>query len=130
MNSATQCFIHGLYEPHHAIELLLHTLTMAPLSHELQSASNTNQPTPSIKREKREYLMMSLRSAIPDKDIPQHLPPSSKIAPLLVQFTKNCVPLSCFSRTISCLLVMYNWKLSRADNGCPLCLAHNIVSFY
>ena len=74
----TQCFIPGLYEPRHAIELLGHTFTLAPLSRELQSASNTNQPTPSFKREKREYLMMSLRSAIPDKDIPQHLPPPSK----------------------------------------------------
>jgi hypothetical protein len=74
--------------------------------------------------------MMSLRSAIPDKDIPQHLPPPSEIAPLVVQFTNNCVPLSCFSRTISCLMAIYDWKLSRADDGSPKCLAHNVVSLY
>ena len=131
----TQCFIPHLYEPQHAIELLSHTFTLAPLSREIQPPSDsdhpaTSQPSPSIEREKREYLMMSLRSAIPDKEVPQHLPPPSEIAPLVVQFTKNCVPLSCFSRTISCLLAMYDWKLSRADDGSLQCLSHNVVSLY
>ena len=130
-----QCFDPGLYEPQHAIELLCHTFTLAPLSPDVQPTSDAptaaaSSPTPSIKREKREYLMMSLRSAVPDKDVPRHLPPPSEIAPLVVQFTNNCVPLSCFSRTVSCLLAMYDWKLSRADDGSPLCLAHNIVSLY
>ena len=133
----TQCFIPGLYEPCDAVDLLCHTLTLAPLSREVQSTPDTSdtgqatsQPTPTIEREKREYLMMSLRSAIPDKEVPQHLPPPSEIAPLVVQFTKNCVPLSCFSRTISCLLAMYDWKLSRADDGSRQCLSHNVVSLY
>ena len=131
----TQCFDPGLYEPQHAIELLCHTFTLAPLSRDVQPTSDAptaaaSSPTPSIKREKREYLMMSLRSAVPDKDVPRHLPPPSEIAPLVVQFTNKCVPLSCFSRTVSCLLAMYDWKLSRADDGSPLCLAHNIVSLY
>ena len=129
----TQCFIPGLYEPCDAIDLLCHTLTLAPLSHEVQSTPDSSHaasstPPPPIKREKREYLMMCLQKPIPDKDLPQHLPPPSEIAPLVVQFTKNCVPLSCFSRTISCLLAMYDWKLSRGDKGSPQCLAHNIVS--
>ena len=76
------------------------------------------------------YLMMCLRRAIQIKDIPRYIPASSEIAPLVVQFTKNCVPLSCFGRTISCLLTMYDWKLSRADNGSPECLATNIVCLY
>ena len=131
----TQCFIPGLYEPCDAIDLLCHTLTLAPLSREVQSTPDsshpaTSTPPPPIKREKREYLMMCLQKPIPDKDLPQHLPPSYKIAPLVVQFTKNCVPLSCFSRTISCLLAMYDWKLSRADDGSPQCLSHNVVSLY
>ena len=131
----TQCFIPGLYEPCDAIDLLCHTLTLAPLSREAQSTPDsshpaTSTPPPPIKREKREYLMMCLQKPIPDKDLPQHLPPPSEIAPLVVQFTKNCVPLSCFSRTISCLLAMYDWKLSRDDKGSPQCLAHNIVSLY
>ena len=131
----TQCFIPGLYEPCHALDLLCHTLTLAPLSHEVQSTTDSNHPAtsappPPVKREKREYLMMCLQKPIPDKDLPQHLPPPSEIAPLVVQFTKNCVPLSCFSRTISCLLAMYDWKLSRGDKGSPQCLAHNIISLY
>ena len=130
-----QCFDPGLYEPQHAIELLCHTFTLAPLSRDVQPTSDVptaaaSSPTPSIKREKREYLMMSLRSAVPDKDVPRYLPPPSEIAPLVVQFTNKCVPLSCFSRTVSCLLAMYDWKLSRAHDGSLLCLAHNIVSLY
>ena len=131
----TQCFIPGLYEPCDAIDLLCHTLTLAPLSREVQSTPDsshpaTSTPPPPIEREKREYLMMCLQKPIPNKDLPQHLPPPSEIAPLVVQFTKNCVPLSCFSRTISCLLAMYDWKLSRADDGSPQCLSHNVVSLY
>ena len=129
-----KCFIPDLYEAQHAIELLCHTFTLAPLSHEpqLKAGSSGVQPTPStpIKREKREYLMMSLRPAIPDKDIPQYIPPPSEIAPLVVKFSKDCVPLSCFSSTISCLLSLYDWRLSRAHNGSPECLTHNVVSLY
>ena len=131
----TQCFIPDLYEPCDAIDLLCHTLTLAPLSHEIQSTPDsshpaTSTPPPPIKREKREYLMMCLQKPIPYKDLLQHLPPPSEIAPLVVQFTKNCVLLSCFSRTISCLLAMYDWKLSRGDKGSPQCLAHNVISLY
>ena len=128
-------FIPNLYEPRHAIDLMCHNFTLAPLSHEPQPKAGSGpavQPNPStpIKREKREYLMMSLRPAIPDKDIPQYIPAPSEIAPLVVKFSKDCVPLSCFSSTISCLLSMYDWRLSRADNGSPECLAHNVVSLY
>ena len=127
----SKCFVPGLYGPRDAIDLLFHTFTLAPLSCEPQQktgcspAAQTKPSTP-VKREKREYLMMCLRQAIPEK---KYIP-ASKIAPLVVQFTKNCVPLSCFGRTISCLLAMYDWKLSRADNGSPECLASNIVSLF
>ncbi|CAI8022964.1 Ras-related protein Rab-8, partial [Geodia barretti] len=130
-----QCFVPDLYEPQHAIDLLSHTFTLAPLSRDVQSTvdvspASSRKPTPPIEREKREYLMMSLQQPIPDKDILRHLPPPSAIAPLVVQFTNNCVPLSCFSRTISCLLATYDWKLTRADDGSPQCLSHNVVSLY
>ena len=128
----SKCFVPGLYEPRHAIDLLCHTFTLAPLSHEPQQKTGSSpavqtKPSTPVKREKREYLMMCLRQAIPDKGIPRYI---SEIAPLVVQFTKNCVPLSCFGRTISCLLAMYGWKLSRADNGSPECLASNSVSLF
>ena len=130
-----KCFIPNLFEPRDAIDLLCYNFTLAPLSHEHQlklGNAPAVQPNPStpIKREKREYLMMSLRPAIPDKDIPKYIPAPSNIAPLVVKFTKDCVPLSCFSNTISCLLSMYDWRLSRADNDSPKCLAHNVVSLY
>ena len=128
----SKCFVPGLYEPRHAIDLLYHTFTLAPLSREPQQKTGNSpavqtKPSTPVKREKREYLMMCLRQAIPDKDIPRYI---SEIAPLVVQFTKNCVPLSCFGRTISCLLAMCDWKLSRADNGSPKHLASNFVSLF
>ena len=131
----SKCFIPNLYEPNHAIDLLCHTLTLAPLSREPQPKSANipnmeNNPLPPVKREKREYLMMSLRQPIPDKDIPQFISASSDIAPLIIQFTKSCVPLSCFGHTISCLLAIYDWKLSRADGGSLDCLASNAVSLH
>ena len=131
----SESFISGLYEPRHAIDLLCDTFTLAPLSREPQQKTGSSpavqtKPSTPVKREKREYLMMCLCQAIPDKDITRYIPASSEIAPMVVQFTKKCVPLGCFGRTISCLLAMYDWKLSIADNGSPECLASNIVSLY
>ena len=65
----SKCFIPNLYEPHHVIDLLCHTLTLAPLSREPQAKSGItpnveNKPSPPVKREKREYLVMSLRQPI------------------------------------------------------------------
>ena len=129
------CFIPNVYEAHDAISLLCYTFTLAPLSHETQLKTGetgvVQQTTLTpIKRGKREYLMMSLRPAIPEKDIAHYIRATSEIIPLVVKFTNDCVPLSCFSSTISCLLSIYNWRLSRADNGSPECLAHNVVSLY
>ena len=128
----SKCFIPNLYEPHHAIEMLLHNFNIAPLSCEPQSKEGTIPPKIPIpsKREKREYLMMSLVPPIPDKDLSKHNPKSSVIAPRVVSFSQDCVPLSCFSNTISCLLSLYNWRLCRMIDGSPECLAHNVVSLY
>ena len=130
--SLSVCFIDGLYEPHHALELFCHTFTIARLSNECQSNGNTMQPAspepPIVKQ--REYLMMCLLAPVSAKSLPQHLPPSSKVAPLVVRFSEDCVPLSCFGSTISCLLSTYGWRVSRREDSSPECLAHNIVSLY
>ena len=128
----SKCFIPNLYEPHDAIDLMLHTFSLAPFSHEPQSKTDDSkfvQPA-APSRGKREYLMMSLCPAIPNKQLSQYIPAPSEIAPLVVKFSKDCVPMGCFSSTISCLLAMYDWRLSRAKNGSPECLAHNVVSLY
>jgi hypothetical protein len=77
-----------------------------------------------------EYLMMCLLPAIPDFEIAQHIPIASHILPLIVRFTNDFIPLSCFSSTISCLLSTFSWKVNRNVDGTPECLAHNIVSLY
>ena len=46
----------------------------------------------------------------------------------MVKFSKDSVPPNCFSRTISCLHSVYDWKLTRAGDGSPECFAKNIVS--
>ena len=72
--------------------------------------------------------MMCLLPAIPDEDLCQYIPSSSKMVPVVVKFTDDCVPLGCFGRIISCLLSFYNWDIFRNDNDSPECLTHNIAS--
>lgn len=74
--------------------------------------------------------MMSLVAAVPDQQLSSFLPPSTEVVPLVIRFSGGCVPLSCFSSTISCLLSTYNWRMSRREDSSPECLAHNIVSLY
>ena len=129
------CFISGLYEPQLAIKLFSHTFTIATLSHDQQLKTIKNKPLKSVSYSKvpsncKEYLMMCLLQALPDLELGQHIPTSFTIEPLVVKFTDDCVPLSCFSSTISCLLSEFNWKVSRNVKGTPECLAHNIVSLF
>ena len=122
----SKCFIPKLYEPRDAIELFCHNFTIAPLSHDPQPKGQS-VPGPTL-REKREYLMMNLLPAISGKKLTKQIPKTPEISPLLVEFSQDCVPLSCFSSTISCLLSMYNWRLCRGADGSPECLTHNLVS--
>ena len=125
------CFIPGIYEPRHAIELFCHTFTIAPLSREQKwcktGQKNFSQTTPASDIKEKEYLMMCLLPAIPNQELPQLIPSASEIVPLVVKFADDCVPLGVFSGIISCLLSKYDWKISRKEDGSPECLAHNIV---
>ena len=126
-------FIPGFYEPSHVIKLLRHTFNIAPLSHDIQQTKKELlQPMSSLLSNcEDEYLMMCLLPAIPDQELHRKIPSSSDIVPLVVKFKNDCVPMSCFSSTISCLLSTYNWKVSRkADGSTPECLAHNIASLF
>ena len=126
-------FIPGFYEPSHVIKLLSHTFNIAPLNHDIQQTKKELlQPMPSVSSNcEDEYLMMCLLPAIPDQELHCKIPSSSDIVPLVVKFNNDCVPMSCFSSTISCLLSTYNWKVSRkADDGTPECLAHNVTSLF
>ena len=126
-------FIPGFYEPSHVIKLLSHTFNIAPLNHDIQQTKKELlQPKSSLSSNcEDEYLMMCLLPAIPDQELHRKIPSSSDIVPLVVKFNNDCVPMSCFSSTISCLLSTYNWKVSRkADDGTPECLAHNVTSLF
>ena len=133
-NELSSCFIPGLYNPQDAIKLFCHTFTLAPLSRDQQPAKRRKkdffQHDSEILTNCNEYLMMCLLPAIPDLELPHLFPSSSVIAPLVVKFTDDCVPLGCFSSTVSCLLSSFNWKINRNVDGTPECLAHNIVSFF
>ena len=113
----------GVYEVQDAIRLFCHTLTIAPLHHEEDSA----RPVPDSERE---YLMMCLKPSIPDQELHRYIPTSSDTVPLVVRFSSGCVPLGCFGSTISCLLSKYRWEVVRGEDGTPNCLAHNIASLY
>ena len=121
-------FIPGLYQPSHTIKLLLHTLNIAPLSHDVQQSQAIEKASavPSVPSD--EYLMMCLLPPVPEQELPHCIPSSSDTVPLVVKFSNDCVPLGCFSSTISCLLSTHNWKVTRKAGGRPERLAHNIVS--
>ena len=128
------CFVPGLYEPRQAIELSCHTFTLAPLSRKKWSEPSTKsaQPITAADSKKDRYLMMCLLPPIPDEKLDhishKYIPPSSKMVPLVVKFTDDCVPLGCFGSIISCLLSFYNWDIIRNDDdNSPECLAHNIA---
>ena len=83
-------FVPGLYEPHHAIKLLCHIFTLAPLSHKQKLKTSKNSPEPISRMphvEEKEYLMMCLLTAIPDQKLDQYIPSSSEMMPLVVKFT-------------------------------------------
>ena len=120
-------FIPGFYEPEHAIKLFCHTFTIAPLSYKQQQL-RVNKKSLVLPKSKEEYLMMCLLPATPEHELHQYIPSSSDTVPLVVTFSRDCVPLSCFSSTISCLLSTYQWTVSKKDADTKECLAHNIVS--
>ena len=118
-------FIHDIYEPQDAIKLFLHIYAIAPLSNEEPLAKDKQPHTSSsLPRQKlsegREYLMMTLLEDKPEKDIQEHLPSSSKVAPLVIHFGNGCVPNGCFCNTISCLISTYNWKVCRVKKSCKM----------
>ena len=128
------CFVPGLYGPRQAIELSCHTFTLATLSRKKWSEPSTKsaQPVTAADSKKDRYLMMCLLPPIPDEKLDhishEYIPPSSKMVPLVVKFTDDCVPLGCFGSIISCLLSFYNWDIFRNDDDdSPECLAHNIA---
>ena len=114
-------FVHDVYGPEDAIKLFRHIYTIAeePLGQSQQSPAH-----PSTSRE-REYLMMCLLRDIPTEDLKDSLPPSSKVAPLVIKFSNDCVPNGCFGNIIACLISKYNWQVSRTQTDR---LAHNIVT--
>ena len=125
-------FIPGFYEPEHAIKLFCHNFTIAPLSYDQHQSKTSDKESqkPMPSNCKGDYLMMCLLPTVPDQKLPRHIPSSSVTVPLVVNFSKDCVPLNCFSSTISCLLSTYQWKVSRKGDGTPKCLAHNIVTLF
>ena len=125
-------FVPGLYELHQAIELSSHTFTLAPLSQKKWSEPSTKSPQPITVADgkKDQYLMMCLLPPIPDGELDKYIPSSSKIVPLVVRFSDDCVPLGCFGSIISCLLSLYDWEVNSKDDDSPECLYHNIVSLF
>ena len=115
-------FVKGFYEVKDAIKLFCHTFTLAPLQPSMAEENPAN-------RMKKEYLMMCLKPAIPNKELDHYIPKSSDTVPLVVKFSSGCAPLGCFGSTIACLLSKYGWEVHR-ERGLPKCLAHNIASLH
>ena len=114
-------FIPDIYEIDDAIKLFRHTFTLAPLQSDTPKKGAVNR--------KKEYLMMCLKPAIPQEELPTNIPKSSDTVPLVIKFSTGCVPLGSFGGTISCLLSDYKWEVVIEDNS-PKCLAHNIACLH
>ena len=127
LKELSSLFVPGIYECHHAIKLLCHTFTIAPLSCEQQQSNAISQSSSC-----KEFLMMCLLPTLSDKQLAQHIPHLSDTVPLVIKFNNNFVPLNCFSSTISCLLSEHQWIISSKGDSTspPECLAHNIASLY
>ena len=119
-------FKEGIYEVQDALKLYCYTFTLAPIEPE------TIKRNPDIEEQtvtKKQYLMMCLLPAIPEKELHRYIPESSDTVPLVVKFSNGCVPLGCFGSTISCLLSQYKWEIAK-KGGLTKCLAHNIASLH
>ena len=114
-------FEKGIYEVQDALKLFCHTFTFAPLEPRIEGVPFDGN--------NKEYLMMCLKPAVPDKQLHQYVPKLSDTVPLVMNFSSGCVPLGCFGSTISCLLSKYGWEVIRKQ-GFPKCLAHNIASLH
>ena len=114
-------FKKGVYEVQDAIKLFCHTFIIAPLQPDA-----SEEGTVAVGDRKKEYLMMCLKPAIPEQELHRYIPKSSDTVPLVVKFSSGCVPLGCFSSTVSCLLSKYEWQVIKKDK----CLAHNIASLH
>ena len=115
-------FKKGIYEVHDAIKLFTHTFTLAPL--------DLNAPQKkAVDRKKKKHLMMCLKPAKTDGELKHYIPHSTNTVPLIIKFSIGCVPLGCFSSTISCLISKYGWKVVLESNV-PKCLAHNIACLH
>ena len=114
-------FKKGVYEVQDAIKLFCHTFIIAPLQPDA-----SEEETVAVDDRKKEYLMMCLKPAIPEQELHRYIPKSSDTVPLVMKFSSGCVPLGCFSSTVSCLLSKYEWQVIKKDKY----LAHNIASLH
>ena len=130
--SLSKCFVSGINQPQHAIELFTHLGIIAPL-HESESSDersqikqqtrDSDQPTPKPSSN-RTFLMPCLQDLT---DFMSFLPQSS-VAVFVVCFSHNCVPNGTFSGSLSRLLSTYGWKICSNTDGTAQCLAHNIAT--
>ena len=134
--SLSICLVPGIYKSQHAITLFHHIYTIAELTNEEPLAtsqhpftrpSRLGQKSSMLRR--REYLMMSLLAD--KKDIQDHLPSSSKVAPLVIHFSNGCVPNGCFGNVISCHILKYNRKVCQTEqNVLHTILSHSVIPHF
>ena len=68
---------------------------------------------------------------LPDKfqsEIHDCLPSTSRVSPLLMQFSNGCAPNGSFGKTVSFCISSFKWKIAHTRQRKAECLAHNIVT--
>ena len=136
-DSLSQCFVPGIYQPQHAIELFTHLGVIAPMheketnhkkSQIKQQNQDSEQPTPKPSSNQM-YLMPCLLQDLELAAIKRLLPRSS-VAVFVVRFSNDCVPNGTFVGSLSRLLSAHGWMICHKEDGTPQCLAHNIVMLH
>ena len=109
----SSCFVSGLFEPDHALNLFQRLYIVAPLN-------------------EREFIMPAMLQAVAKEDIQQYLPaPSDLAAPLFLHFHKSRIPNGVFGSTHACMRSKYGWTTCytlRDEERVPACLFRNAVT--
>ena len=125
MQCVSQLFMEGQKTSHNFLNLTFQEFLAAFLISTMSSVKQLEH----FQRHKDGRLRVGLRFLA---GLTKHVPLSSsfEITPLIMKFTDDCVPLGCFEKTISCLLLTYEQIDSRSEDNPPESLPHNVASLF
>ena len=125
MQSISQLFMDGQKTSHNFLNLTFQEFLAAFLISTMSSVKQLEH----FQRHKDGRMRVVLRFLA---GLTKHVPLSStfEITPLIIKFTDDRVPLGCFERTISCLLLTYEQRDSRSEDNSKERFPRNVASLF